>query len=258
REVALKNQALEQTIQQLKETETQLVASEKMASLGRLSAGIMHEMNNPLNFIKTGLYVLRSKENALPDSERAEFVEILRDIEEGINRVQGIVSELRRFAHPHAGKEEAIEVESLVSSALRFMSHELKNAARVKLELLPGHVITGNRNKLLQVLINLLQNSIYAIQKKGHTNGEGLIEITSSRSDGIDRLTVRDNGTGIEPEHLTKIFEPFFTTKDVGEGMGLGLSICYRILEEHGGRITVRSEPGQYAEFTLELPHKQS
>lgn len=256
REVSRQNQALEQTIQQLKETELQLVASEKMASLGRLSAGIMHEMNNPLNYIKTGLHVLKSKEKLLPESDRPEFNEIVRDIEEGITRVQAIVNELRSFAHPHPGKEEPIEVESLISSALRFMSHELKNAARVRLELLPGHVITGNRNKLLQVLINLLQNSVYAIEKKGYTNGEGMIEITSSRANGFDRIVVRDNGTGIDPEHLTKIFEPFFTTKDVGEGMGLGLSICYRILEEHGGRISVRSEPGQYAEFTLELPQK--
>jgi len=235
REVARQNKVLEQTIQQLKDTETQLVASEKMASLGRLSAGIMHEMNNPLNYIKTGLYVLRSKEKALPEHERAEFAETLRDIEEGIGRVQAIVSELRRFAHPHAGKEETIDVESLVTSALRFVSHELKNSAKVRLELLPGHVIAGNRNKLLQVLINLLHNSVYAIQKKGYSNGEGEIEIASKVSDNVDRIVVRDNGTGIEPEHLNKIFEPFFTTKDVGEGMGLGLSICYRILEEHGG-----------------------
>ncbi|MDH7501151.1 MAG: ATP-binding protein [Verrucomicrobiota bacterium] len=257
REVARQNKVLEQTIQQLKDTETQLVASEKMASLGRLSAGIMHEMNNPLNYIKTGLYVLRSKEKALPEHERAEFAETLRDIEEGIGRVQAIVSELRRFAHPHAGKEETIEVESLITSALRFVSHELKNSAKVRLELLPGHLIAGNRNKLLQVLINLLHNSVYAIQKKGYSNGEGEIEIASRTADNVDRIVVRDNGIGIEPEHLTKIFEPFFTTKDVGEGMGLGLSICYRILEEHGGRIVVRSEPGEFAEFTLELPRKQ-
>ncbi|MGC8991613.1 MAG: sensor histidine kinase, partial [Verrucomicrobiia bacterium] len=225
--------------------------------LGRLSAGIMHEMNNPLNYIKTGLYVLRSKEKALPEHERAEFAETLRDIEEGIGRVQAIVSELRRFAHPHAGKEETIEVESLITSALRFVSHELKNSAKVRLELFPGHLIAGNRNKLLQVLINLLHNSVYAIQKKRYTNGEGEIEIASRTADNVDRIVVRDNGIGIEPEHLNKIFEPFFTTKDVGEGMGLGLSICYRILEEHGGRIVVRSEPGQFAEFTLELPRKQ-
>lgn len=257
REVARQNKVLEQTIQQLKDTETQLVASEKMASLGRLSAGIMHEMNNPLNYIKTGLYVLRSKEKTLPEHERAEFAETLRDIEEGIGRVQAIVSELRRFAHPHAGKEETIEVESLITSALRFVSHEIKNAAKVRLELLQGHVISGNRNKLLQVLINLLHNSVYAIQKKGYSNGEGEIAIASSTTDTVDRIVVRDNGIGIEPEHLNKIFEPFFTTKDVGEGMGLGLSICYRILEEHGGRIAVRSEPGQFAEFILELPRKQ-
>jgi signal transduction histidine kinase len=256
RELGRQNQALEQTLEQLKEAESQLVASEKMASLGRLSAGIMHEMNNPLNFIKTNLFVLRERHRLLPAEAREDFLEMVGDLEDGVGRLQAIVAELRRFAHPHPGLDEAIEVDGLVGSVLRFMSHELKDGARVELDLAPGHVITGNRNKLLQVLINLVQNAVYAVRKRASANGEGTIRIASRTVGETDELTVRDNGVGIAPEHVSKIFEPFFTTKDVGEGLGLGLSICYRIIEEHGGRISVQSEPGQFTEFTLALPRK--
>jgi C4-dicarboxylate-specific signal transduction histidine kinase len=233
------------------------VASEKMASLGRLSAGIMHEVNNPLNYIKTGLYVLKNKQKLLPEEQAGEYGEVLKDVEDGIARVQAIVAELRRFAHPSASQAEAVEAAAVVTSVLRFMSHELKDGVQVEQHLTAGHVLWGNRNKLLQVLVNLLQNALYAMKKKTFPGDERPTLWIESRMDrDQDLLIVRDNGVGIHPEDQGKIFEPFFTTKDVGEGMGLGLSICYRIIEEHQGKISVRSEPGRFCEFTIAIPRK--
>jgi two-component system sensor histidine kinase PhcS len=110
---------------------------------------------------------------------------------------------------------------------------------------------------LLQVVLNLLQNSIDALNSKSFTNGEQpTIRIEGRLENDRSLLSIRDNGMGIDPQHLDKIFDPFFTTKDVGEGMGLGLSICYRIAQKYDGRITVRSEPGRFCEFTLDFPAK--
>ena len=113
-------------------------------------------------------------------------------------------------------------------------------------------------SQLIQVLINLLQNSIDALKKKQFTADSPRIEIAGLHQEERFLLSVRDNGPGIAPENLSRIFDPFFTTKDVGEGMGLGLSICYRILEAHGGRITVKSDPGTFCEFTLEFPARKT
>jgi signal transduction histidine kinase len=255
RRLARKNQMLEATVEQLKETETQLVQSEKLASLGRLSAGIIHEINNPLNFATTGLYTLRHQGRALALEKQDEFTEILTDIEEGIQRVKTIVSDLRSFSHPETESIDEVEVGDLVETTLRFLSHEWKDRVRIETGLAPGQTIRGNRNKLVQVLLNLAQNSLDALRGKTFAAGDGpSIRIESGVERGRSHLRVRDNGSGIAPEHLDNIFDPFFTTKDVGQGTGLGLSICYRIVQDLGGRITVRSEPGRYTEFTLDFP----
>lgn len=255
RKLARQNQILESTIEQLKETETQLVSAEKMASLGRLSAGIMHEVNNPLNFMKTGLHVLRAKSQSLPEAERADYAELLADLEDGIGRVQGIVAALRTFAHPSAEKFDKINLENVISVALKLLSNDLKDGVKLEQHLAPNHVVWGNQNKLIQVFMNLIQNAAYAVKKRTFENGDqATVWIESKVDNGMDKVIVRDNGVGINPEHLGKIFEPFFTTKDVGEGMGLGLSICYRIIAEHEGRIAVKSEPSRFCEFTVELP----
>ncbi len=249
------NQILESTIEQLKETETQLVAAEKMASLGRLSAGIMHEINNPLNFMKTGLHVLQAKGEVLPEDQRAEYAEILADLADGVARVQGIVAALRTFAHPAADKLDKVKLEQVVAVALKLLSNDLKDGVTVEQHLAADHVVWGNQNKLVQVLMNLVQNAAYAVKKKEFPNGDRpTVRIESQIDNHLDKVIVRDNGVGIDPEDLGKVFEPFFTTKDVGEGMGLGLSICYRIIEEHEGKIRIQSEPGRFCEFTIELP----
>ena len=257
RKVSKQNQVLESTIEQLKETESLLVQTEKLASLGRMSAGIIHEINNPLNFATTGLYTLRNKGKHLAPEQQQEYQEILSDVEDGIKRVKNIVSDLRIFTHPDTESRDQVEVSEVVAMALRFLSNEWKDKVHVHRQLAEHQTIWANKNKLIQVLVNLLQNSIYALQHKSFENEQPSIWLTGQLQNGKSILTVRDNGAGIGAEHLDKIFDPFFTTKDVGEGMGLGLSICYRIVQEFEGRISVRSERDKFCEFTLEFPSKR-
>jgi C4-dicarboxylate-specific signal transduction histidine kinase len=248
------NQKLEATLEQLKETELQLVQSEKLASLGRMSAGIIHEINNPINFAKTGLYTLTRQARHVPETERADYEETLRDIEEGLTRVAGIVSDLRAFTHPQGGLIEEVDVSQCVAGALRFLAAEWKDRVEVHNEIAPGFSVHANRNKLIQVFVNLLQNSLDAVHARTDPSQPPAIRISTSEAEDVKRVVFWDNGVGIGAQDLGKIFDPFFTTKDVGQGTGLGLSICYRIITEFGGRILARTEPGQFCEFTLEFP----
>jgi signal transduction histidine kinase len=250
------NQVLESTIEQLKETETQLVQTEKLASLGRMSAGIIHEINNPLNFATTGLFTLRNKGKYIAPEQKEEYDEILKDVEDGINRVKNIVSDLRMFSHPETESRDQVEVGEVVAASLRFLSNEWKNKIQIE-QTLPEHqTVWANKNKLIHVLTNLLQNSLDALKNKSFENEKPTIWIEGRLENAQSVLIVRDNGTGIAKEHLDKIFDPFYTTKDVGEGMGLGLAICYRVVQECDGRIQVRTEPGKFCEFRLEFPAK--
>jgi signal transduction histidine kinase len=258
RKLSKQNQVLETTIEQLKETETQLVQTEKLASLGRMSAGIIHEINNPLNFATTGLFTLRNKGKFLAEEQQEEYQEILKDVEEGIKRVRTIVSDLRTFTHPDAESRDQVETAEVVAAALRFLSSEFKDKIQLHQDLAAGQTVWANKNKLIQVMVNLLQNSVDAVHRKNFENEQPAIWIESRIEPGRNVLRVRDNGPGIDQQHLDKIFDPFFTTKDVGEGMGLGLAICFRIVQECDGRISVRTEPGKLTEFTLEFPIKGS
>jgi two-component system sensor histidine kinase PhcS len=249
--------ALEVSLQQLKENEMQLVQSEKLASLGRMSAGIIHEINNPLNFATTGLFTLRKKGKHLAPEQQADYAEIITDVEDGLKRVQNIVSDLRMFTHPNTEQLDPVPVAEAITPALRFLSNESRDTVQIEQKLVANQTILANKNKLIQVLLNLLQNSIDALKAKQFATGEKpTIWIEGRIENGQSILTVRDNGTGIDAKNLDKIFDPFFTTKDVGEGMGLGLSICYSIVQEYGGRISVKTEPGKFCEFTLEFPAK--
>jgi signal transduction histidine kinase len=256
RKVSRQNQALESTIEQLKETETQLVQTEKLASLGRMSAGIIHEINNPLNFATTGLFTLRNKGKYLAPEQQEEYADILKDVEEGIKRVKTIVSDLRMFTHPETESRDQVEVPEVVSAALRFLSNEWRDKVRIEQNLAEHQTIWANKNKLIHVLVNLLQNSLDALKAKSFAAEAPTIWIEGRLEPGKSLLIVRDNGAGIGAEHLDKIFDPFYTTKDVGEGMGLGLAICYRIVRECEGQISVRTETGKFCEFTLEFPAK--
>jgi signal transduction histidine kinase len=256
RKVSKQNLVLESTIEQLKETESQLVQTEKLASLGRMSAGIIHEINNPLNFATTGLFTLRNKGKYLAPDQREEYQDILEDVEEGIKRVKNIVSGLRTFTHPDTESRDQVELVEVAAAALHLLSNEWKDKVRIEQNLPERQTVWANKNKLIQVLVNLLHNSLDALNAKAFVNEKPTIWIEGGMNQRKSLLVVRDNGIGIDPDHLNKVFDPFFTTKDVGKGMGLGLSICYRIVQECEGRISVRSEPGKFCEFTLEFPTK--
>jgi signal transduction histidine kinase len=253
--LARQNRALEDALDQLKAAQSQLVQSEKLASLGRLSAGIIHEVNNPLNFATTGLYTLRNKARYLAEDQRADYAEILRDIEDGLSRVRTIISDLRTFSHPGEAPPDEVRLDEVVGVALRFTSNLWKDKVEIVQSLGANPVVRANKNRLVQVLVNLMQNSVDALRRKQFQAPERpTIWMESQVVDGQTRLLIRDNGEGIAPENLDKVFDPFFTTKDVGEGMGLGLSICYSIVQEYGGQIRVRSERGKFCEFALEFP----
>ena len=258
RKVSKQNLVLESTIEQLKDTETQLVQNEKLASLGRMSAGIIHEINNPLNFATTGLFTLRKKAQYLAADQQQEYAEILKDVEDGLKRVKNIVSDLRMFSHPDTESRDQVEVAEVTAVALRFLSSEWKNTVHIEQKLVEHQTVWGNKNKLIHVLVNLFQNSLDALKSKSFVNEQPAIWIEGRVDLGRSILIIRDNGTGISAEHLDKVFDPFYTTKDVGKGMGLGLAICYRIVQECEGRISIRTERGKFCEFTLEFPLKGS
>lgn len=250
------NLALERANREIKETEAQLVQSEKMSSLGRFSAGLMHDILNPLNYSRTGLFVLRKKTRKLPPELLAETDATLNDVEDGLKRVDNIVSDLRTFTHPGGQSPEEVDLADLFNISLRFVSSELKDKRiSLNLNLVPGQKVWASRNHFILVLVNLLENSIDALAEKQFPDGAGPAIDISSRAEGDHTmLVIRDNGPGIAGQNLAKIFDPFYTTKEIGKGTGLGLSICFGIVRGYGGTISAASEPGQFTEFTLDLP----
>jgi signal transduction histidine kinase len=246
---------LEKANREIKEAEAQLVQSEKMSSLGRYSAGLMHDILNPLNFAKTGLFTLRKKAKHLPAEQQEDYGAVLSDVEDGLKRVQGIVSDLRTFTHPGEQPAELLDLTEVFNVALRFVSNDLKEMnINVQLDVIPGQKAWFSRNQFILVLVNLLENAVDALAEKKFPETERpFIRITSSEEKGRSLVFIRDNGPGIPPEILPKIFDPFFTTKDIGKGTGLGLSICFGIVRGYGGAIRVNSERGSYCEFVLDL-----
>lgn len=257
-ELDVNRKALETSLIQLKENEAQLVQSEKLASLGRMSAGMIHEINNPLNYAKAGLDLLRGKEKHLAAEQKADYADILKDVEDGVNRVKTIVSDLRMFTHPDTEMRDAVTVKEVLTAAFRFLNNEGADKAVFAEDYPADQIIWGNKNKLIHVFTNLLQNSLDALKNKTFTGEPPGIRLTGRTENGISIISVRDNGPGIAAENLDKIYDPFFTTKEVGEGMGLGLSIVYRIVREAKGKISVQTEPGKFCEFTLEFPTSET
>jgi signal transduction histidine kinase len=238
---------LERAMGKLKDTEAQLVHSEKMSALGTIAAGLLHEINNPLNFTMTALQV--ATKGAGDD---AELKETLGDIGGGMRRIKDIVNDLGMFAFKSKGSDqERFEFGATLDSALRLIAHELVGI-EVERDLPPGAMVVGARTQISHVLMNLLVNSAKAV--KAVPSRKGAIRIAARERGGRLEVTVRDNGTGIAADVLPRIFEPFFTTREVGKGTGLGLSICHTIVANHGGAITARSEPGQWTEIQFDIP----
>ncbi len=255
-QLAENNVQLETAYRQLKEQESLLVQTEKLSSLGRMSAGIVHEVNNPLNYTKTALHMLKSFRGQIPEDEREDYLEVLADAEEGVQRVIGIVSDLRSFTRGDEASMMGTNLAEVIESARRLSSSAL-SGVEFSADVDPALEVHGNEGQLCQLFVNFLQNAARAIKVKAEQTGafDGKITVrTESGSGGGTRVLMRDNGCGIEAGDIDRIFEPFFTKNDVGEGMGLGLSICHRILKQHHARIEVASEPGEFTEFTITFP----
>lgn len=255
KEIFSQKQQLEAALEQIKETESMLVQNEKLAAMGRLSAGLIHEINNPLNYARQGLHVLSKSSKHLPESEIPDFNETLKDVEEGITRVAQIIADLRGFTRETKDFHATFELKNVVDTGLRFFSHVWKDGVQREVSMPAGLQIRGDANQFTQVFINLVQNSLDAMDTKTYPEGEKrTIRIHGEQRGSKVFFSMRDNGPGIPESIRDKIFDPFFTTKDVGKGMGLGLSICNRIIADHGGRVEVRSERGAFTEFILEFP----
>jgi C4-dicarboxylate-specific signal transduction histidine kinase len=191
----------------------------------------------------------------LPEKDRPEFEDTLKDVRDGVNRVIQIISDLRGFTRNSTQVSQTFDLKTVVETGVRFFSHEWKDTIKREINVPEGLEVKGDSNHFTQVLVNLVQNALDAMNSKEFPDGESpKLKISAhSQSDKI-LFVLRDNGPGIPQEIRDQIFDPFFTTKDVGQGMGLGLAICNRIISDHGGRIEVRSEPGLFTEFTLVLP----
>jgi len=248
-DLRIRNTELVTTLGRLRSTEAQLVQSEKINALGNLAAGLLHEINNPLNYTLTALQFAR----ALVSDAESELMETLDDIHEGMSRIGSIVTDLRTFAYPSKeGAQERFGVETALATAVQLTSHELKDVA-VRRNLEEAPPVVGSQTQVSHVFINLLANAAKALRAIP-PDRKPEIEVSSRWLNGRLYVHVRDNGIGIQKDELPKIFDPFFTTREVGEGMGLGLSICYTIVKNHGGSITATSEAGQGTEITFDLP----
>ena len=239
---------------ELREKQELLVQAGKLATLGTLTTGIAHELNNPLN--NMGLFignVIDLMELGSGDKER-----ILRDLDSAMQQVgkaTEIISHLRTFGRTASVGREPVLINQVIERSLALMQEQLRlRQIEVQLDLSPQNpIVTGSAIQLEQVFINLLTNARDALADSSHK----IIEISSAvRSEGVD-VTVSDTGPGIPKEFEQRIFDPFFTTKAVGKGTGLGLSITYGIVKDHGGAISLVRKPGRGATFLIQLPHSR-
>ena len=234
-------------IEQHKLMQKQMAQADKLASIGELSSGIAHEINNPLGIILG--YTQLLLRNEVPQSDRFND---LKTIEKHVKSCRAIVEDLLYFARTSNPEKEKLNIHAVVDEAIGFVRHH-SNLETIQIktdyaEKLP--MVLMDEKKIKQVLINLLMNAIHAVTP------QGVIRISTGLNDTASRITVEvsDTGHGIAKENLPRIFDPFFTTKPTGEGTGLGLSVSYGIIKGHGGNISVKSKQGNGATFTLSLP----
>lgn len=223
----------------------QTVQGEKLAEVGRLTAGIAHEINNPLAMVAYATELLKRE-----DDLSAFQVEMLDKIETEVDRLKNLTGGLLSFSSNRETLSQVVGLNDLVEEVLKLLRFELQRKP-VQLVTHFGDlpVITADPNKLKQVIINLVMNAVHAL------DGEGTITLTTSKSQkGFVELQVSDNGPGIESDKQKEVFAPFYTTKAEGEGTGLGLYICQNIIREHGGQIALVSGPEEGATFTISLP----
>ncbi|KFA90793.1 hypothetical protein Q664_26105 [Archangium violaceum Cb vi76] len=245
-------EASRESHRRLQRMQGQLVAHEKLSSLGLLAAGVAHEINNPMAFVTSNVRLLSrdlAAQRELPEELREYVDDVLPATLDGIRRVNAIVADLKRFARNDPEEPVEFDLNAEVSSALRLSQGERRGRCRMELELGALRPIVGQPRQIGQVVLNLLMNAVQAVQAR-----EGVVKVSTREEPGEAVVEVRDNGVGMTKEVVGQLFQPFFTTKPVGEGTGLGLAVAYGIVTGHGGRIEVESEEGRGTCFTVRLP----
>ncbi len=265
---------LDAALRQFERAQQQLIASEKMAALGRLVAGVAHELNNPISFIYGNMHALQKygerlsayleaveaggTPEALAERRRALGIDritadmpgLIEGTLEGAERVSSIVQDLRRFSGNQREPNETFAIEGALRTAVSWVQRGARATPEINIACAQGLEIITRRGHLHQILVNLLQNAFDALAG----TGQARIDVAAQAQDGRVTITVCDNGPGIAPEVADRIFEPFFTTKPVGQGTGLGLYLSYRMAEELGARLSHAQGPAGGACFTLDLP----
>jgi two-component system NtrC family sensor kinase len=280
RELFLKNERLQESYEILQKQQTAILQNEKLATLGTLAAGMAHEINNPLAFVKSNIESLtqyhtsyarlaafvaeissslpenrQSQLKTLLEEEDINFIqedlpELMSDTVEGLTRVRDIVMNLRSFARTQSTDRCTANLVEGIQSTLKLLHSELNNDVVLKLDLQPVQDISCNPNELNQVFLNLIINAKHATEGRERPK----IAVSSSAEQSEIIIKISDNGHGMTKEVQKEIFVPFFTTKPVGEGTGMGLAIAYGIIKDHGGEISVSSIEGKGTTFTLKLP----
>jgi two-component system sensor histidine kinase HupT/HoxJ len=266
-------QALHSAHLDLQQAQRKLIEQEKMASLGRLVAGVAHELNNPISFVYGNIHVLdryrrnladyfvearkiegdetfELREKFRVDSILADLTPLIDGTLEGAKRISEIVKNLRRLSFNRAHEAQKMQLERIIAMATQWAARAKRHQARITIEVAPELVMWGNEGQIHQIIVNLVDNALDAVRgaKDPH------VEIWAGLVAGEIEIVVADNGLGIDDQAFDKMFEPFFTTKTVGEGTGLGLWISYSIAREHGGAISAANRPEGGAIFTVRLP----
>lgn len=283
------NESLQNTLTHLKETQAQLVEAEKMASLGQLTAGVAHEINNPINFVTSNVAPLKRdvdmvwnamdeienialsdlslsekkqrinayKEELDLDYLKVEVDFLLKGMHEGAYRTAEIVKSLRIFSRVDEDSLKFADINEGLESTLVILNSVVKEGVAVDKKYGELPLVECYPGKLNQVFLNIITNALYAISKKFDGNSGGILEIKTEADTENIYISIRDNGIGMPTEVKEKIFEPFFTTKEVGEGTGLGMSIAYNTIKKHQGEIKIESSVGEGVKFLIVLPRKQ-
>jgi signal transduction histidine kinase len=294
--IAEEKSRIEQLLSDLKTTQSQLIQSEKMASLGQMVAGVAHEVNTPLGFVKSNLEIVDRNQQILAQtlSEYIKLGDTLQsdDVDNlalqldkaksaserilqyditgktkklissaltGVDRIQELVLNLKNFSRLDESSVKEADINEGIESALMIAQNVIKHKATVETNYAPNLRAECYPAQLNQVFLNLLTNAAQAIeQDESDQSGvlKGKIQIATAHEKETVVIKISDNGKGIPPENLKKIFEPFFTTKPIGQGTGLGLSIVYKIIEKHQGEILVDSAVGKGSTFTIRIPKR--
>jgi len=280
------NTSLQDALNHLKETQAQLVEAEKMASLGQLTAGVAHEINNPINFVTSNVAPLKrdirivwdameaiqrvalsdlpvnEKEhqiNSYKEEQDIEYLKteidfLLKGMHDGANRTAEIVKSLRIFSRVDEDSLKFADINEGLDSTLVILNSVIREGIHVDRQYAKLPMVECYPGKLNQVFLNIITNAIYAINKKFNGNSGGILEICTVADGENVSISIQDNGTGMPEDIKEKIFEPFFTTKEVGEGTGLGMSIVYNTIKKHKGEITIESQVGEGTKFTIVIP----